>query len=191
MMNSRADDYVSPEEYLDRERLAETKSEYYDGQVLAMSGGSEEHSLIAANILAGLHSQLQPGPCRVYTSDMRIASASGRRFFYPDVTVICGPTEFHDLHRDTATNPKVVFEVLSRSTAAYDCGKKFFAYQAIPSLQEYLLVYQDAPLIEHYVRRSDETWIYQKVEGLQALLQLPTVERSLTLEKIYLSVFQA
>jgi Uma2 family endonuclease len=190
-MNSLSENYVSPEDYLAQERVAETKSEYYDGQVLAMSGGSPERSPVAGNILAALHPQLRRGPCRVYTSDLRVASASGRRYFYPDVTVICGPVEFHDEHRDNATNPKIVFEVVSKTSAAYETAKKFFAYQAIPGLQEYVRVYQFGPVHEHYVRSSNDTWIYQKVEGLAAILKLPTIECSLSLEDIYLSVFQA
>ena len=190
-MNSLSDNYVSPEEYLAQERVAETKSEYYDGEVLARSGGSEEHSLIATNIASSLWNQLRGSKCRAYNSDLRVASSGGRRYFYPDVTVICGPTAFHDHHRDTATNPKVVFEVVSKTNAAFDTGKKFFAYQAIAGLQEYVLVYQFGPVLEHYVRSSNDTWIYQKEEGLEAVLKLPTIECSLKLEDVYLSVFQA
>lgn len=190
-MNSLADDYVSPEEYLDRERLAETKSEYYDGRVLAMSGGSPEHPLIPANLIANLHPQLRKGICRVYHSDLRVASSNGRRFFYPDLSVACGPPEFHDHHRDTVTNPKVLFEVLSRSSFVYDHGPKFLSYQTIPSLQEYLMVHQDQPLVEHFVRGKDETWVYRKYEGLQALFSLPSIDCLMSLEDVYLSVFQA
>lgn len=190
-MNGLSDNFVSPEDYLARDRSAETKSEYFDGQVLAMSGGTPEHALIPSNITAYLHPQLRAGSCRIYSSDLRVASPSGRRFFYPDLTVVCGPLEFHDRHRDTVTNLRVVFEVLSEATNAYDCGPKFLTYQTIPHLQEYLLVHQDAPIIEHYVRSSNETCIYRKVEGLEAVLELPTIQCSLKLEEVFLSVFQA
>ena len=190
-MNSLADDYVSPEEYLAMDRAAETKSEYFDGRVLAMSGGTSEHALLPSNLTGLLWPQLRVGNCRVYSSDLRVASPSGRRFFYPDLTVVCGQLEFHDRHRDTVTNPKVVFEVLSESTAGYDCGPKFLTYQTIPSLQEYVLVHQDVPLIEHYLRSSNETWIYRKAEGLEAVLELPSIQSSLNLSEVYLSVFQA
>ncbi|MBX3168247.1 MAG: Uma2 family endonuclease [Candidatus Eremiobacteraeota bacterium] len=190
-MNSLADGYVSPEDYLARERLAETKSEYFDGQVLAMSGGTPQHALIPANIGALLWPQLRKGNCRVYNSDLRVATPNGRRFLYPDLTVVCGSLAFHDHHRDTVTNPKVVFEVLSKSIIGYDCEPKFLAYQAIPSLQEYVSVHQHEPLIEHYVRNNNETWTYRKLEGLEAVLQLPTIVCSLPLGEVYLSVFQA
>lgn len=190
-MNSLADEHVSPEDYLARDRVAETKSEYFDGRVLAMSGGSPQHALIPSNLTAYLHPSLRAGNCRIYSSDLRIAAPSGRRFFYPDLSVVCGSLEFHDRHSDTVTNPKVVFEVLSESTAGYDCGPKFLTYQTIPSLQEYVLVHQDAPLIEHYVRSSNETWIYRKAEGLEAVLELPSIQCSLNLQEVYFSVFQA
>lgn len=190
-MDNLSDNCVSPEDYLAQERLAETRSEYFDGQVLAMSGGSPEHALIPANIAGLLWPQLRSGSCRTYTSDLRVASASGRRFFYPDLTVACGSLEFHDQHRDTITNPKVVFEVLSGSSFGYDRGPKFIAYQGIPSLQEYVLVHQDEPMIEHFLRASNETWVYRKVEGLAAVLELPTIGCSLPLSEVYLSVFQA
>lgn len=190
-MNRFADNYVSPEDYLALDRAAETKSEYFDGRVLAMSGGTPQHALIPSNITGLLWPQLKAGLCRTYNSDLRVAAPSGRRFFYPDLTVVCGSLEFHGRHRDTVTNPKVVFEVLSESTAGYDCGPKFLTYQTMPSLQEYVLVHQDAHLIEHYVRSQNETWIYRKVEGPEAVLELPSIQCSLNLEDIYLSVFQA
>jgi Uma2 family endonuclease len=128
--------------------------------------------------------------CRVFGSDMRI-SGKGKRFFYPDLSVLCGPTLFHYELKDTATNPTLVIEVLSLSTAAYDRGAKFLSYQGIASLQEYVLVHQDRAMVEQYTRRPDDTWIYQKVEGLKAVLQLPSIQGFLRLEEVYLSVFPA
>lgn len=190
-MASIPDVFISPEDYLVQERAAEEKSEYLDGHVYAMSGASEQHSLISSNLIGTLWNQLRGRACRVHGSDLRI-SVRGKRFFYPDISVVCGPSQFHDnLPKDTVTNPTLVIEVLSDSTAAYDKGAKFFSYQGIPSLQEYLMVHQDQALVEHYIRRSDDSWIYHKVEGLDASLELPSIECSLPLAEVYLSVFQA
>nr|MBA3533632.1 Uma2 family endonuclease [Ardenticatenales bacterium] len=115
---------INPEEYLSLERKAEFKSEYMDGAIIAMAGSSERHNLIVANIIAGLHGQLRGRSCRVYPSDLKVR-ATKRHFFYPDVSVICGETTFHDEQRDVVLNPIVIFEVLSEGTAAYDRGKKF------------------------------------------------------------------
>lgn len=188
-MASLSDPYISPEAYLAQERGAQFKSEYWDGRIYAMSGGSEQHCLIAMNLGASLWQQLKGRPCRPYGSDMRIATSTGKRYFYPDLSVICGPTQFHDEHKDTAVNPTVIVEVLSESTAAYDRGPKFLSYQGIVALQEYLLVHADQPIVEHYLSRPDDSWIYQKVEGLTANLILTSIQCSLNLEEVYLSVF--
>lgn len=190
-MASIPDVFVSPEDYLTQERTAEAKSEYLDGRVYAMSGASMTHNLVSGNLFGSLWNQLKGRSCRVFGSDLRI-SVRGKRFFYPDISVVCGPAQFHDDQpKDTVTNPTLVIEVLSESTAAYDKGAKFFSYQGISSLQEYLMVHQDQALVEHYIRRSDDSWIYQKVEGLDASLELPSIECSLPLAEVYLSVFQA
>ncbi len=188
-MVSLSDPYISPEAYLSQERAAQSKSEYWEGRIFSTSGGSEQHCLIAMNLGASLWQQLKGRSCRTYGSDMRIATSTGKRYFYPDLSVICGPTHFHDEHKDTATNPTVIVEVLSESTAAYDRGPKFLSYQGIATLQEYLLVHADQTLVEHYLRRPDESWIYQKLEGLTANLILPSIRCSLNLEEVYLSVF--
>ncbi len=183
--------FLTPEEYLAQERLAFEKSEYIDGRVYAMSGGSEHHSLIGTNVTGALWQQLRARGCRVYGSDLRVSSARGRRFFYPDASVICGASRYHDDHRDTVTNPVVLFEVLSETTEAYDKGSKFLSYQGITSLREYVLIHQAVPLVEHYLRAENESWTYHKVEGTTSTLALPSVQCTLELSDIYLSVFQA
>ena len=183
--------FVTPEEYLAQERLAFEKSEYIDGRIYAMSGGSEYHSVIGTNITAILWPQLRGRNCRVHGSDLRISSARGRRFFYPDASVICGPSQYHDDHRDTITNPIVLVEVLSESTGAYDKGPKFLSYQGIATLREYLLVHQDAALVEQYVKGDADTWHYRRIEGLESSIALQSVGCSLSLSEVYFSVFQA
>lgn len=124
-MSSRPNYSFSPEEYLTLERNAEFKSEYVDGVMSAMAGGSERLNLIAANVIITIGSQLRDRPCRVYPSDLKVRVPNSRRFFYPDVSIVCGETQFADDEKDVVLNPVVVVEVLSESTAAFDRGKKF------------------------------------------------------------------
>jgi Uma2 family endonuclease len=183
-MSSLPNYYLSPEEYLSIERRAESKSEYVDGVIYAMAGGSERHNLIAANIIIALGVPLRDRPCRVYPSDLKVRVPNSKRFFYPDVSVICGETQFADEERDVILNPVLVVEVLSESTEAFDRGKKFSSYQQIVSLQEYLLVGQDEFVAEHYLRQEDG-WLYTKASGTDAVLALPALNCRIALSDIY------
>jgi Uma2 family endonuclease len=180
-----ASDYLSPEEYLALERKGEFKSEYMDGVVYAMAGASKRHNLVVANIIITLGGQLKGRPCRIYPSDLKVRVANSKRFFYPDVSVVCGEDEFADEEQDVILNPILIVEVSSESTAAFDRGKKFLSYQQIVSLQEYLLVSQDEVLVEGYARQGNDTWLYTKVAGLQGRLTLPSIECELGLNDIY------
>jgi Uma2 family endonuclease len=184
-MSSLPSYYLTPEEYLTLERKAEYKSEYVDGVMYAMAGGSERHNLIAANIIISIGVQLRNRPCRVYPSDLKVRVPNSKRFFYPDVSVVCDETRFADDEKDVILNPILIVEVLSESTAAYDRGKKFLSYQQIDSLQEYLLVSQDEVIVEHYVRQSNDTWIYTKAIGLEETIVLPSIECEAALRDIY------
>jgi Uma2 family endonuclease len=177
--------YLTPEEYLALERKAEFKSEYMDGVVYAFAGASPRHNLIVANIITTLGVQLKSRPCKVYPSDLKVGVTSSRRFFYPDVSVVCGDDEFADEEQDVILNPTLIVEVSSETTAAFDRGKKFLSYQQIGSLQEYLLVSQDEVLVEGYARQGDDTWLYTKVAGLERSLMLPSVNCELALKDIY------
>jgi len=183
-MSSVAETRLTPEEYLHRERTAETKSEYYDGIVYAMTGASPRHNLIVAGIVGELKARL-PRRCKVYPSDQRVRIPKPIRFFYPDATVACGESRFDD--KDNLLNPLIIFEVLSDSTTAFDRGRKFLSYQSIESLQEYVLVSQDEYLVEHY-RRDTGQWVYTVERGLDAMLRLPGAECELPLREIYYQV---
>lgn len=180
--------YLSPEEYLTLERGAEFKSEYVDGLMCVTAGGSERHNLIAANVIAAIGAQLRDRPCRVYPSDLKVRVPNSKRFFYPDVSIVCGETRFADEEKDVVLNPVVVVEVLSESTAAFDRGKKFQSYQQIESLREYLLVSQDEPVVEHFLRQDGDHWLYKKAGGLDETLALPTVNCRLALRDVYSKV---
>ena len=183
-MSSLPNYYLSPEEYLTIERNAEFKSEYFDGVAYAMAGGSERHNLITGNLVTELNVQLRAAPCRVYPSDMKVRLPNSKRFFYPDVSVICGETQFADEERDVILNPVLIVEVLSESTEAFDRGKKFSSYQQIESLREYLLVAQDEFVVEHYLRQEDG-WLYTKASGLDSALDLPALNCRMALSDIY------
>jgi Uma2 family endonuclease len=184
-MSSLPTYYLSPEEYLAIERKAEYKSEYVDGVMYEMAGGSERHNLIAANIIISIGVQLRNRPCRVYPSDLKVRVPTSKRFFYPGVSVVCGEIRFADDERDVILNPTLIVEVLSESTAAYDRGKKFLSYQQIDSLREYLLISQDEEIVEHYVRQGNDTWLYAKAIGLEEMITLPSIECEVVLRDIY------
>jgi len=177
--------YLTPEEYLALERKAELKSEYMDGVVYAFAGGSERHNLIVANIIITLGAQLKGRPCKVYSSDLKVRTPNSKRFFYPDVSVVCGEVEFADDERDFILNPTLIVEVSSESTAAFDRGKKFLSYQQISSLQDYLLVSQDEILVEGYARQGSDRWLYTKVTGLEGRFTLSSIEFDLVLRDVY------
>jgi len=177
--------HVTPEEYLAAERSSETRSEYLDGGVYPMTGASVNHSRIVLNIGAELKLQLRGRGCDVLVIDLKVRISDSRKFFYPDVTVICEELRYHDERRDIILNPNVVIEVLSPSTEAFDRGAKFQAYRTIESLKEYLLVSQGTSLIEQYVRGNDGTWTLTAVAGLESSLTLPSIECTLNLGAVY------
>lgn len=177
--------HVTPEEYLAAERLSETRSEYLDGGVFPMTGGSLNHNQITVNLVLELGTQLRTRPCRVLGMDLKVRMPDSRKFFYPDMVVVCGDLQFHDDRKDIILNPGLVIEVLSPSTEAFDRGAKFQAYRTLESLNEYLLVSQEAPLIEQYVRGDDEKWTLTTASGLESSLTLPSIECTLGLNAVY------
>jgi Uma2 family endonuclease len=184
MTAARAETRVSPEEYLVRERQAQTKSEYLGGFVVAMTGASRLHNYVTLDIAVALHQQLRDGPCDVFTGEMRVKVTETGDYTYPDVVVACGDIQFEDAELDTLLTPTVIIEVLSPSTEAYDRGAKFTSYRQIPTLQEYLLVAQDRPSVEHYLRQGEQ-WILTVVTDLAAAVALPTIGCELRLREVY------
>jgi Uma2 family endonuclease len=168
-------------EYLAFERASDTKHEYIDGHVYAMTGGSPAHSLISSYTGNSLMNQLQGQPCAVYNSDVKIKA--NRDYVYADVSVVCGEPQYKD--KDILLNPIVVIEVLSPSTEQYDRGRKFHQYRQLESLQEYLLIAQNSPHIERYLRQSDGTWLYADAIGLDTSLELPSIGCTLALADVY------
>jgi Uma2 family endonuclease len=175
----------TPEEYLALERKSDAKSEYFAGEIFLMAGASERHNLVVANLIAEWRTQLKNRPCKVYPSDMRVKIADSELYTYPDVTVVCGEAEFEDDQKDTLVNPTLIVEVLSESSEAYDRGKKFEYYRRISSLSDYLLIAQDKPEVEQFVRQADEKWLYSAYSGLQSTVVLDSIQCELLLREVY------
>jgi Uma2 family endonuclease len=173
------------EEYLARERLAAGKSEFYRGEVFAMAGGSPRHNAISVNLVACLRTRLRGSPCRPYNSDQRIRIPSNGLATYPDVSVICGDLKLDEQDRDAIVNASVILEVLSKSTESYDRGKKFDLYRELDSFREYILVSQDEPQIERFVRQEDGSWLLTVVKGAEAELRIQTLSCVLPLSEVY------
>jgi Uma2 family endonuclease len=176
---------VTPDEYLAAERLSDYRSEYLDGGVYPMTGASANHSRIVLNIGRELLNQLGDRPCDVFPIDMKVRLPDSRKFFYPDLVVVCGELQYHDDRKDIITNPDLVVEVLSPSTEAFDRGAKFEAYRTIESLKEYVLVSQDRPLVEQFVRNGDGKWTFAGAAGLEGSIALPSIECTLSLSAVY------
>src|SRR4051794_39341179 len=147
--------FITPEQYLELDRQAERKSEYYDGEMFAMAGAGFPHNTIFLNVVSGLGSQPVDGPCHGHPGGFRVRIDPGGRYAYPDVTVVCGKPEFADERRDILVNPTVIVEVLSPSTASFERGFKFDAYTAIPSVREYVLIASDCVSVEVFSRQTD------------------------------------
>lgn len=187
-MSSAPAAYLTPEQYLEQERKAEFKSEYYGGQTFAMAGASRRHSLIVGNLVGDLREALRHSPCEVHPNDLRLRVGSTGLYTYPDVVVICGEPAFADDQKDTLLNPTVIIEVLSDSTRSYDRGEKFQHYRTLESVKDYLTVSQTAAHLEHYARQLDGRWILADVKGLESAVTLESVNVTVPLSEIYFKV---
>ncbi|MBI1901970.1 MAG: Uma2 family endonuclease [Planctomycetia bacterium] len=179
---------ISPEEYLAIERRAETKSEYYNGEMFAMTGASREHSLIAGNIFRVLATALLGRKCEIHINDMRVKVSRTGLYTYPDVVVACGEARYEDAHVDTLLNPVLIVEVLSPSTEMYDRGAKFRQYRETPSLKEYVLVAQDAHAVESFVRQPNGQWLLKSCYEPAGVVRFESVESEIPMSEIYRQV---
>lgn len=180
--------YYTHEEYLALEEKAEYKSEYHDGEivplfreiidgeVVAMAGGSSNHSCIAGNTITGLNFALDERDCIVHTSDMKIRVEKVKRSYYPDVSVVCGELEYFNDNENILTNPMLIIEVLSPSTAEYDRGRKFFCYRQLESLKEYVLIEKNEPYVDVFTFHEPGKWL---LETYTELSQKSQIQRKL------------
>jgi Uma2 family endonuclease len=176
---------LTPEEYLARERDSQFKSEYFRGETFSMAGASREHNLIVANIVRAAGNLLEEQSCEVYPGDMRVKVSATGLYTYPDATIVCGEPQFEDDELDTLLNPTVVFEVLSESTEAYDRGTKSIHYRQLPSLKALVLIAQDKPQVEVYVRGLDGDWVLREANEIGKSIDLPPLQIALPLHDIY------
>lgn len=177
----------TPEEYLVLEEQAEYRSEYENGEIVAMAGGSLSHQRITSNISRFIGNKISE-TCDSLPSEMKVRVEAIGKFYYPDVTVFCGEPEFYHKRTDTITNPILIVEVLSDSTEAKDRGEKFFAYQTLESLQEYVLVSQNRGVVEQFIKQTDGSWKYLATIGLESSVKLESINVELTLQEIYQKV---
>jgi Uma2 family endonuclease len=179
---------VSPQEYLACERAAEFRSEYFRGEMFARAGTSWVHTLIKDNLALEAGNQLKGGHCRVATCDLRVKVSATGLYTYPDLVVVCDEPEFEDAVMDTLLNPRVLIEVLSDSTEKYDRGAKFAQYRQVQSVQEYVLVAQDRPLVERHIRQTDGSWLMTEFSGLAQTFAFGTIAVQVPLAEIYRDV---
>jgi Uma2 family endonuclease len=183
------------DQYLSMEREADERHEYLDGQIYAMAGESPEHGAICTNLIIDIGLQLKGTRCQAFTKDMRVRSGPLPRkrysqkglYSYPDLVVVCGEMQFLDENRDVIINPKVIIEVASPSTGAFDRGEKFHRYRTHnPSLTDYLIVAQNSPFIEHFALREDGQWVIAaSAVDLSESVHIASINCTLQLAEVY------
>jgi Uma2 family endonuclease len=186
-MSAIAKPLISEEEYLELERKALHKSEFFKGEVFQMAGATKEHNAIVAALLAEIYAFLKSKSCKVYPSDLRVHNFTNTLYTYPDVTVVCGKEEYHDDKFDTLLNPTVIFEVLSEATEDYDSGTKFKLYRSIPSLQNYVLISSTEYAAEVYTR-SNDNWILSTAKDKGGNIYISAIDYNLALIDVYAQV---
>jgi Uma2 family endonuclease len=177
--------FLTPEQYLEIERKAAHKSEYYQGEMFAMAGASVSHNRLVGRLLREFGQKLRNGNCEPFPSDLRVFIKATGLFTYPDVVIVCGEPVLQDGRLDTLLNPRVLVEVLSPSTEAYDRGRKFEHYRSIESLQEYLLIASDRVQVDLYTRQPDDRWLLTSAGRVEESVALQSVECELSLADLY------
>ena len=186
--------YFTPEQYLEIDRASEERYEYLDGEIFAMAGESGEHGDISMNLATIFGNQLKGTECRGRLKDTKVLSGAGKKnpftqkgmFSYPDLVVICGEPKYHDEFKDIVLNPQVIVEVLSESTESFDRGDKFVRYRMWnPTLTDYLLVSQNIPHVEHFIKQENGDWLLKEYHGLDKNFTIESVNVNLTVADIY------
>ncbi len=175
----------TPEEYLELERKAGDKSEYFLGIIYALAGAGPDHSAITANLTSEVVQQLRGKPCRALNSDMKIRTGYSWLYSYPDLSVVCEEPIFHDDKQDVIINPKVIFEVLSPSTEEFDRGVKFLHYQAMDTFTDYVLIAQEEPRVEHFIKQQTGWFLTMVSRGLGSRLHIASIDCTISLAQLY------
>lgn len=176
---------ISFREYLAGEQTSEVKHEFVNGEVYAMTGASYRHNRVSGTLYGLLFSHLQTKGCTPLFSDQMVSNKENSFAYYPDILVFCGQPEFYDRDERALLNPQVIIEVLSPSTESNDMGYKAFHYREIESLQDYLIVWQDIPRAEHFYRKENGEWGVVSYRGIDAALQIRSINFSLALKDLY------
>ncbi|MCU0537484.1 MAG: Uma2 family endonuclease [Hydrococcus sp. Prado102] len=184
LINSSSKTYTL-DEYRALEETAEFKSEYHDGAIIPMSGGTINHNRIVRNLIRILDTALRQQPYEVFSSDLRLWVPPHRKGLYPDVMVIAGEPVLNEQRTDEILNPCLIVEVLSKSTSGYDRGDKFLYYRSIPQFQEYLLVSQSEYFIEHYVKTGENQWLLREYRGSDTQIELSSVGVTIVIRDLY------
>jgi len=177
-MTAQRQKKLTVEEYVELERSTNTKYEYHNGEVFALAGGSFNHSILCSRIHSMLDRRLQKEKinCEALTSEMKLRIEKHEKYFYPDAMVVCGDFKQPKDFKDAITNPVLIVEVLSDSSAEYDRGEKFHQYSSIKTFQEYVLIAQDKPVVETFYRKKNtKTWQIDRYEGLETAFQLQSL----------------
>ncbi|MBW4643076.1 MAG: Uma2 family endonuclease [Goleter apudmare HA4340-LM2] len=177
--------YYTPEEYLELEEKAEFKSEYRDGEIVPMTGGTTNHNKISLNLAASLKVALRGRQYDVYIADVRLWIPRYRQHTYPDVMVIAQEPVYTGTNTTTVMNPSLIAEVLSQSTKNYDQGDKFLYYRSIPEFKEYVLIDQYQHHVMQYVKTAEGQWLFTEIEGESAILSLHTIDFQIQLSDLY------
>jgi Uma2 family endonuclease len=175
---------LSVEQYLARDRAAEVKSEYHDGELFPVEAVSVVHAMVSVNVASWFKAELATTECRIVGSSLRVR-VSPTKFVIPDLMVFCGKPALTDEHQDTVVNPKVIIEILSPSTAGYDYGEKFILYQRLPSFEEYVLISQNRARIQTFRKAADNRWLLTIYEGLESVAVVESFGVSLPLAEVY------
>jgi Uma2 family endonuclease len=177
---------MTMEEYIEFDKNAEGRYEYFDGEVFAMAGGSPEHTRISGNIFGTLRERLRGTSCEAFTADLRLKVPAALPYRYPDVSVVCGEAQYEEVQGvKLLLNPVLLVEVLSSSTAEYDLGEKFTEYKSVASFQEYLVVSQTRPFVIRYFRHPNGFWVRHDLEGIESEVLLESLNVALPLTEIY------
>lgn len=177
--------YYTPEEYLELEETAEYKSEYINGQIIPMAGGSTNHNRIAGNFYAALNFAFKQQNYEVFMGDVRLWIPQKRIYTYPDVMIVAGEPDYFNNRTDTILNPQVIVEVLSKSTKGYDREDKFEAYRTIPTFQEYILISQTRMYIEHFSKTGNKRWMLSQYDEEDEAIALASVPFQISLLDLY------
>lgn len=173
------------EEYLALEVTSDIRSEFRDGEIIQMTGGTPEHNEITGMLIFLLKAGLRKQPYRIFFTDQRLWIPNAKRYTYPDVMVTPSPVDLQPGRKDTVMNPILVAETLSKSTQGYDRGDKFTAYRTIDTVQEYLLIDQYSPHVEHYVKQATKQWIFTEYDRLEDSFKLASVPVEIALSDLY------